>query len=108
GWPDGTPLRRVATGVYYRVDTLQPLRTTYKAGALVALGLAVLFGAAVAEAWRRLPRSLVAGGAGALAVLAAWPLVTGRALERQLAFDLPPSWRAVAHDLDRRPDSTRA
>jgi hypothetical protein len=108
GWPDGTPLRRVATGIYYRVDTLQPLRTTYKAGSLVALGLAMLFGAAVAEAWRRFPRALVGAGAAGLAVLAAWPLVTGRAVERQLEFDLPASWRALAADLDRRPDSSRA
>ncbi|MCW3022525.1 MAG: hypothetical protein JWR30_1847, partial [Conexibacter sp.] len=108
GWPDGTPLRRVATGVYYRVDSLQPLRTTYKAGALVALGLAMLGGAAVAEAWRRWPRALVGGVAGVLVVLAAWPLVTGRALERQLAFRLPDAWRQAAADLDARPDSSRA
>jgi arabinofuranan 3-O-arabinosyltransferase len=108
GWPDGTPLRRVATGVYYRVQGLQPLRTTYKAGALVALGIAVLCGAAIAEAARRRPRALVGGAAVVVAALAAWPLVTGRALERQLAFDLPPAWRAVARDLDQRPDSSRA
>jgi hypothetical protein len=108
GWPDGTPLRRVATGVYYRVDALQPLRTTYKAGALVALGLAMLGGAAVAEAWRRWPRALVGAVAGVLVVVAAWPLVTGRALERQLAFRLPDAWRQVAADLDARPDSSRA
>jgi hypothetical protein len=108
GWPDGTPLRKVATGVYYRVQGLQPLRTTYKAGALVALGLAVLGGAAIAEAARRWPRALVGGVAVVVAVLAAWPLVTGRALERQLAFKLPDAWRNAASDLDARPDSTRA
>jgi arabinofuranan 3-O-arabinosyltransferase len=108
GWPDGTPLRRVATGAYYRVDSLQPLRTTYKAGALVALGLAMLGGAAVAAAWARWPRVLVAGGVSVVVVLAAWPLVTGRAVERQLQFDVPDAWRQAASDLDARPDASRA
>jgi len=114
GWPDGTPLRRTATGAYYHVQSIEFLRTTYKAGALVALGLAALGGAAFAAAWQRLGDrvawrrvALTAGAAGAVA-LAAWPLVTGRALERQLAFDLPPAWRSVAADLDRRPAASRA
>jgi hypothetical protein len=114
GWPDGTPLRRVATGAYYEVQSIEFLRTTYKAGALVALGLAALGGAAFDAAWQRpgtrVPwrRVALAGvGVGTVA-LAAWPLVSGRALERQLAFDLPPAWRSVAADLDRRPDSSRA
>jgi hypothetical protein len=114
GWPDGTPLRRVATGAYYEVQSIEFLRTTYKAGALVALGLAALGGAAFDAAWQRVGarvpwrRVALAGvGAGTVA-LAAWPLVSGRALERQLAFDLPPAWRSVAADLDRRPTSSRA
>src|SRR3954465_8869102 len=62
GFPDGTPLRRGVTFAYYRVESIQFLRTTYKAGALVALGLACLGGAgsaallarlrAAAPAWR--------------------------------------------------------
>jgi arabinofuranan 3-O-arabinosyltransferase len=114
GWPPGTPLRRVATGAYYNVQSIEFLRTTYKAGALVALGLAALGGAAFEAAWQRIGarvpwrRVALAGvGVGAVA-LAAWPLVSGRALERQLAFDLPPAWRSVAADLDRRPASSRA
>ena len=110
GWPAGTPLRRVATGAYYEVQSIEFLRTTYKAGALVALGLAALGGAAFDAAWQRVGAqvpwrrvALTAVAAGAVA-LAAWPLVSGRALERQLAFDLPPAWRSVAADLDRRPD----
>jgi arabinofuranan 3-O-arabinosyltransferase len=108
GWPEGTPLRTAITGAYYRVDSLQPLRTTYKAGALVALGLAVLCGAAAGVAWRRFPRVLVGGAVTVVAVLAAWPLVTGRALERQLKFDVPPAWHQAADDLSAEPDSTRA
>jgi hypothetical protein len=108
GWPEGTPLRTLITGAYYRVDGLQPLRTTYKAGALVALGLAVLGGAAVGWAWARWPRAVVGGATAAVAVLAAWPLVTGRALERQLKFDVPAVWHEAADDLSARPDATRA
>ena len=47
-------------------------------------------------------------GAAALVALAAWPLVSGRAPERQLAFDVPPYWRGRARDLDRPPDEQRA
>ena len=114
GWPDGTPLRRVTTGAYYRVQSIEFLRTTYKAGALVALGLAALGGAAFDAAWQRVGaqvpwrRMALAGVTAGTVALAAWPLVSGRALERQLAFDLPPAWRSVAADLDRRPDASRA
>jgi hypothetical protein len=114
GWPDGTPLRRVGTGAYYQVQSIEFLRTTYKAGALVALGLAALGGAAFNAAWQRVGarvpwrRMAPAGVTAGIIALAAWPLVSGRALERQLAFDLPPAWRSVAADLDRRPDSSRA
>ncbi len=114
GWPAGTPLRRVTTGAYYHVQSIEFLRTTYKAGALVALGLAALGGAAFDAAWRRVGaqvpwrRVALSGLAAGVVALAAWPLVSGRALERQLAFDLPPAWRSVAADLDRRPSSSRA
>ena len=112
GWPEGTPMRRVVTGVYYHVNVVQFLRTTYKAGALTALGIAGLGGAAFGLAWARWAggrgRVLVAGGFAALLVVSCWPLVTGRAIERQLAFDLPSGYRALAADLDARPDATRA
>lgn len=112
GWPDGTPLRRLATGAYYRVDSIQFARTTYKAGALAALGLAALGGAAFAAGWQRWgargARTLLGAAAIGLVALASWPLVTGRALERQLAFSVPSSWHEVAADLDRRPDDSRA
>ena len=113
GWPNGTPLRTAATGAYYRVESIEFLRTTYKAGALTALGLAALGGAAFEVAWRWAATlqwrriGLVAVGVGAVA-LASWPLVTGRAVERQLAFKVPPAWTAVASDLSARPDSSRA
>src|SRR4051794_20051951 len=107
GFPEGAPLRRAATGVYYHVQAVQFLRTTYKAGPLVALGIAALGGAAFALAWARW-RVPAAVAAGLLCAVAAWPLVTGRAPEPQLAFDVPAAWRDAAAAVDRLPDDQRA
>src|SRR4051794_17413341 len=113
GFPEGTPLRKGLTFTYNHAAPLQVLRTTYKAGPLLALGLACLGGMGFAAAWRALGarrggRAVLAAGVAGLAAVAAWPLVTGRALESQLAFDVPPAWHGVARDLDRTPDRTRA
>jgi arabinofuranan 3-O-arabinosyltransferase len=112
GWPDGTPLRRGLTFTYNHAQALQFLRTTYKAGPLVALGLAVLGGGALSAAVARIPqltRRVALAGAGAVLVIAAaWPLVTGNALERQLEFKVPAAWRQLAADLAHRPDGSRA
>ena len=99
GFPDGTPLRRGVTFAYYRVETIQFLRTTYKAGALPALGIACLGGAGLGALWTRVGagvrarpavwRAAAVAGAAGLAALAAWPLVSGRAPEGQLAFSVP-------------------
>jgi arabinofuranan 3-O-arabinosyltransferase len=112
GWPEGTPMRHLVTGVYYHVSLVQFLRTTYKAGALTALGLAGLGGAAFGYAWARwrggAVRAGIAGAAVALLVVSCWPLVTGRAVEGQLRFEVPPAYDKLAADLDQRPDATRA
>jgi hypothetical protein len=112
GWPEGTPMRHLVTGVYYHVSLVQFLRTTYKAGALTALGLAGLGGAAFGYAWARWGgarmRGAVVGLGVALLVVSCWPLVTGRAVEGQLRFDVPSSYRSLASDLDARPDNSRA
>src|SRR4051812_4575821 len=47
GFPEGTPLRRGATFAYNHFPTLRFLRTTYKAGPLVVLGVAGLGAMAV-------------------------------------------------------------
>jgi len=112
GWPEGTPLRRGLTFTYNHAQALQFLRTTYKAGPLVALGLAVLGGGALSAALARIPelrrRVALAGAGAALVAVAAWPLVTGRAVERQLEFTVPGAWHQVAADLGHHPDSSRA
>ena len=112
GFPEGTPLRRALTFTYNHVQAVQFLRTTYKAGPLVALGLACLGGAAFAVAWGRLRtaalRAAAAIAALALCAVAAWPLTSGTAPERQLAFDVPSYWHEAAAAVDRLPDDQRA
>lgn len=121
GFPDGAPLRRALHWSYDRAELVQFLRTTYKAGPLLALALACLAGAAAGVAWERLrgwagvadgrrraggpARDGTAGGRRARAavliaapVLAAtlvagwaWPLFEGRAVDGQVSFDAVPA-----------------
>ncbi len=54
GFPDGTPLREVMDWVYRKSFVLRFMRTTYKEGPVVALGLAGLLGIAAQQILRRL------------------------------------------------------
>jgi hypothetical protein len=117
GFPNGTPLRRGLLFSYYHFSLLQVLRTTYKAGPLVAVGLACLGGlgaSALADGLGRFHglgglgrRRWASGAAVALgvALLAAgsWPLVNGTALDDTLALHhgVPAAWHQAAADLDR-------
>ena len=56
GFPEGTPLRRASNFTYNHFVPVQFLRTTYKAGPLVVIGLAVLAGLGAA----RVPQAGVA------------------------------------------------
>ena len=107
GFPEGTPLRRALTFTYNEVQPVQFLRTTYKAGSLLALGLACLGGAAFALAWDRAGR-WVSLPAFALVALAAWPLTTGRAPEPQLKVDVPSWWHETERAVDDLPGGQRA
>jgi arabinofuranan 3-O-arabinosyltransferase len=111
GWPPGTPGRRTLTVFYRHLSALQFLRTTYKAGPLLALSLSALAGSATAMVWRSWPRAarLVAGpAAAALIVLTALPLFQGRGLELTWKR-VPAAWREVGRDLNRRlPANARA
>jgi arabinofuranan 3-O-arabinosyltransferase len=106
GFPQGTPLRKAATFTYNNLQAVQFLRTTYKAGPLLALGLACLGGAAFAELCRRLGsvvrwrRTSALAAGTALVVFASLPLFEGKAVE--LTWNrIPAAWKDVAHDLDR-------
>jgi arabinofuranan 3-O-arabinosyltransferase len=108
GFPEGTPLRKAMNFTYNHVAAVQFLRTTYKAGPLLALGLACLAGAATpaAVAWlRRRSRWAPYAGLVAGAVLvgvAAWPLVRGQAIDSQLTYDrIPAAWESAAKYVDR-------
>ena len=115
GFPEGTPLRRGANFAYNHVTAVQFLRTTYKAGPLVALGVAALGGAAAAAAASALrrrgrwaaPAAAVAGLASA--AVACWPLATGRALDDQLLWErVPQHWVDAADYVDAGPTDRRA
>jgi hypothetical protein len=108
GFPEGTPLRRALTFTYNHVEGVQFLRTTYKAGPLVALAIACLAGAGARAIWPRIgrhrPARLLAPIAAAgLVALAAWPLTTGRALDPKFTWEeIPSPWRDAAADVDAR------
>jgi hypothetical protein len=116
GFPEGTPLRGGLHFAYNHFEPTHFLRTTYKAGPLLALGLAGLGGLGAAALWRTLaPRAAwlrVALPAAGVAVLAAsaWPLTSGDALDRQLLWKrIPTAWTSTARDLGRDlPRQTRA
>ena len=71
---------------------MQFLRTTHKAGPLVALGLAGLIGLAPRRiGWVAVP----------LTVIACWPLVTGRAIDQQVTWKrIPAAWTDAAQHVD--------
>ncbi len=120
GFPEGSPLRGLLTDAYYEVPAAQFLRTTYKAGSVLALTLALLAGAAAPALHARLTahsrargrpalRRVVPYGLPVVIALAAFPLVTGRAYDPEQAYGaVPDSWRAAIDDTERTtPPDTR-
>jgi hypothetical protein len=109
GFPPSTPLRQGLTFTYNQLTFVQFLRASYKAAPLLALALACLAGAAAPHALATLRSAggdaLVVAGAVLCAVvlcLASWPLVTGRAQDKQVSYEhVPAAWRGVAADLNR-------
>src|SRR4051794_18535575 len=100
GFPEGTPLRRGATFAYNHFASVRFLRTTYKAGPLVVLGVAGLAALAI-ESLPARRRTLAAVGGLVLLIGAAWPLVSGRAVDKQVSWKrIPLEWRSAARDLD--------
>jgi arabinofuranan 3-O-arabinosyltransferase len=118
GFPDGTPLRHGLYFVYNHFASVRFLRASYKAAPLLAVALACLAGGAAGALWPRLGtlarglwwRTGVAVAGAAILVLAAWPLVSGRAQDAQVSFKrVPAAWRTAAADLDRElPPNSRA
>jgi arabinofuranan 3-O-arabinosyltransferase len=112
GFPEGTPFRHGLNFAYNHFEATHFLRTTYKAGPLVAMGLAGLGGLAARELWGRAGgwRPAAAAVAPVLLALAAWPLVRGDALDDQLMWKrIPVAWQETGRDLDRDlPRQTRA
>ena len=109
GFPDGTPLRRAALGVYFHFPPVQFLRTSYKAAPLIVVAFALLAAGAAPFVWAR-ARWLGAAAGVAVLALSAWPLVRGQAIDSQLTWErIPPAWTDAARDLDASlPENTRA
>ena len=126
GFPNGTLLRHGLSFTYYHVTVTQALRTSYKAGPLVAVGIACLGGMGAVALREGLTRAAgataelgrpwvsttaaVVLGLGLLAGSAA-PLLAGRGLDAALALPhgVPRAWREAAATLDRSlPPDTRA
>jgi arabinofuranan 3-O-arabinosyltransferase len=121
GFPNGTPLRGAMDWVYHHIFVLRFMRTTNKAAPLVALGLAGLLGLGAQQALARLRalstpvkrRAAIAAAGLALAglvVLAALPLIQGKAIDRQLSWErIPAPWVSAGRDLNRQlPQNARA
>ena len=103
GFPPGTPLRKAVTVTSDAVRPLEVLRTTYKAAPLLALAMACLGGAAIQALTRRSRPRWAPAALLLLPALACLPLVTGRALDSELAYgEVPSSWRQAMADADRR------
>ena len=107
GFPPGKALYTLLIKAYYGLPILQILRTTYKIGPLLALALAFLVGAGVAEMLRKVRpgtgRRFAIAGVIALPVAFGWPMFTGGAIDPQLAYkDVPSYWRSAAKDLDQQ------
>ena len=110
GYPTGTLLRSGVTFIYNRVAAVQFLRTTYKAGPVLALAVALLLGAAAGAAWTRIGevalrhRRMTAQTGllaliAALIVLSSLPLFEGRGLELTWK-SVPSAWRQAGQGLD--------
>ncbi|MSX02652.1 MAG: DUF3367 domain-containing protein, partial [Actinobacteria bacterium] len=120
GWPEGTPLRQAFNFTYNNFPAVQFLRSTYKAGPLVLIGLALLAGMAAAQLASALrgrsglPPGLAKIVAPAavlvLLALAAWPLVRGEAIDPLVSWkSIPKAWTATAAQLDSSlPENKRA
>ena len=105
GFPEGTPLRRASNFTYNHFVPVQFLRTTYKAGPLVVIGLAVLGGLAA----QRIPRRACLVAALILPLVASWPLIRGRGVDDQLLWDeIPAAWHEAARHVDRTAGDGRA
>ncbi len=105
GFPEGTPLRKASNFTYNHFLPVQFLRTTYKAGPLVVIGLAVLAGLAAA----RLPRKALLAAALVLPLVASWPLIRGRGVDDQLLWkSIPSAWQQAADHVDQTTGDGRA
>lgn len=114
--PDSpSPLGRLLLAAYDRYPALTALRTSYKAGAGLAIGMACLVGVGVAGAMAHLSprrpglRSGLVGGLVLAVGVASFPFWTGRLYSAENRMRQVPSyWISAIHWLDRQPGASRA
>jgi hypothetical protein len=102
GYPDGTILRKGLNFIFNHLTAIQFLRTTYKAGPLLAIAVALLAGAGAAELWRRCrpqARVLTALVATGLLVASTLPFFQGNAIELTYKA-IPSAWRLAGAELN--------
>ena len=115
GFPSGTPMRDAMVYIYDKIFIVRFMRTTNKAGPLLALSIAALLGMGAAMLWHRMRarprvRALIPIVVVTLFVFDSLPLFQGQALDRQLLFKkIPVAWTQAAKGLDHdMPTNTRA
>lgn len=113
-FPTGAPppIGQILLELYGRVPSLTALRTSYKAGAGLAIGVAGLLGMAAATVSvrrRRAGRVLAPAAALALIGVVSFPFWTARtyAPEDRMG-QVPTYWREALRWLDAQPDASRA
>ena len=111
GFPDGKPLERTLTSIYYNVTSVQFLRTTYKAAPMLALALACLAGAGAgriaAEVRGRRPLASPTQNAAIVLVPMAvvfvffvLPVFTGKVIDPRLTYKVPQYWKEAIRAAD--------
>src|SRR5215218_7182481 len=106
-----SPFGRLLRAAFEDVPGAIAFRTTNKAGALVALAYALLFGLGAAELLRRGAgrerpwRGAAAAGVAVVLALAVLPAWTGGLYP--IRYQVPGYWRQLAADVNRGPDDTR-
>jgi arabinofuranan 3-O-arabinosyltransferase len=105
-----SPFGRLLRAAFDDVPGAIAFRTTNKAGALVALAYALLFGFGAAELFRRTSptlawRAMLAGAAAVVLAVAVTPAWTGGLYP--LRYDVPEYWRQLARDVNAGPAESR-
>lgn len=105
-----SPYGRLLLDVYEKAPWIAGLRTTFKAGSGIALGVAVLVAllATRREGASRAAKTAIPVGIGLVVLVAAFPFWTGRLYSTTATMsELPSYWRSTMRYLDEQPTDGR-